>query len=148
MSDLNPKQQRFVLEYVKDLNATQAAIRAGYSAKSAEVNGPRLLGNAQVKAAVAQLVSKQIKTAEITADLVLDGLLTEARRTGEGSSHGARVTAWAKLGEYLKLFVQKHEHEHKGSIEHTVKEMAPNERVADAMMIMKKAREIAPSKVH
>jgi len=45
---LTLKQPRFVAEYLKDLNATQAAIRAGYSRKTAEVQGSRLLRNALV----------------------------------------------------------------------------------------------------
>jgi phage terminase small subunit len=43
---MTPKQERFVEEYICDLNATQAAIRAGYAAGSADVEGVRLLGNA------------------------------------------------------------------------------------------------------
>lgn len=50
---LTPRQQRFVQEYLVDLNATQAAIRAGYSARSAYSTGERLLRNAEVAAAVA-----------------------------------------------------------------------------------------------
>lgn len=50
--NLTPRQQRFVGEYLCDLNATQAAIRAKYSQKTAEVQGCRLLRNAQVAAAV------------------------------------------------------------------------------------------------
>lgn len=45
MAKLTEKQQRFVDEYLIDLNATQAAIRAGYSAKTADVQGSRMLGN-------------------------------------------------------------------------------------------------------
>ena len=51
---LNPKQQRFVEEYLVDLNGTQAAIRAGYSPKTAEVQASRLLSNAKVQQAVAE----------------------------------------------------------------------------------------------
>lgn len=51
-SGLSPKQRRFVAEYARDLNATQASIRAGYSAKTAHVQGPRLLGNVRVRAAI------------------------------------------------------------------------------------------------
>ncbi|MFC1551159.1 terminase small subunit [Candidatus Latescibacterota bacterium] len=40
---MTPKQERFVWEYLKDLNATQAAIRTGYSPKSARKQGSRLL---------------------------------------------------------------------------------------------------------
>ena len=49
---LNEKQQRFVQEYLVDLNATQAALRAGYSAKTAYSSGPRLLGHVGVQAAI------------------------------------------------------------------------------------------------
>ncbi|MBK8117622.1 MAG: terminase small subunit [Candidatus Accumulibacter sp.] len=42
--EMTPKQAAFVDEYLIDLNATQAAIRAGYSAKTAEWIGPQLLG--------------------------------------------------------------------------------------------------------
>ena len=45
---LTPKQERFVAEYLVDMNATQAAIRAGYSRKTADVQGPRLLGNVRI----------------------------------------------------------------------------------------------------
>lgn len=68
---LTPKQARFVLEYLKDLNATQAAIRAGYSARSAEVNGPRLLGNARVAEQVALLVGKVTAKAEVTVERIV-----------------------------------------------------------------------------
>lgn len=50
---LTAKQQRFVAEYLVDLNGKQAAIRCGYSRKTAEVQASRLLRNAQVSAAVA-----------------------------------------------------------------------------------------------
>ena len=49
---LNIKQQRFVAEYLLDLNATQAAIRAGYSRRSASKIGPQLLGKTGVLAAI------------------------------------------------------------------------------------------------
>lgn len=52
MAGLNARQKRFVDEYMIDLNATQAAIRAGYSAKTATTIGPRLLGNVGVRAEI------------------------------------------------------------------------------------------------
>lgn len=48
MAELTAKQERFVNEYIKDLNATQAAIRAGYSKKTAGVQGSTLLKNPNV----------------------------------------------------------------------------------------------------
>jgi phage terminase small subunit len=49
---LSPKRWRFVQEYLRDLNATQAAIRAGYSAKRSDQQGYELLSNPEVKAVV------------------------------------------------------------------------------------------------
>jgi phage terminase small subunit len=75
---LNPKQQRFVEEYLVDLNATQAAIRSGYSRKTAESQGSRLLSNAKVKAAVEEGRAKQSRRTEINADWLLRRLAEEA----------------------------------------------------------------------
>lgn len=71
MPDLLEKRARFVEEYLVDLNATQAAIRAGYSAKTAHSQGPRLLDNVAVKAAIAEAQVKRAARTEITADRVL-----------------------------------------------------------------------------
>ena len=71
MSDtLTPKQARFVAEYLIDLNATQAAVRAGYSPKTANEQGSRLLANASVAAAVQAGTAKQLEKAELTAEMV------------------------------------------------------------------------------
>lgn len=74
MPELTPRQRRFVEEYLVDLVATQAASRAGYSAKTAEQQGSRLLGNAKVAAAIAAGQQKRSKRTEITADRVLGEL--------------------------------------------------------------------------
>ena len=71
---LPPKQRRFVQEYLVDLNATQAAIRAGYAAKNADVQGPRLLGNVRIQAALQEAIGRREKRTEITADRVLNEL--------------------------------------------------------------------------
>jgi phage terminase small subunit len=71
---LTPRQQRFVEEYLVDLNAKQAAIRAGYSPKTAEHQGARLLSYAKVAAAVAAGRSRRSRRAEVSADRVLQEL--------------------------------------------------------------------------
>ena len=68
---MTPKQERFVEEYLVDLNATQAAVRAGYSAATAEVQGPRLLGNVRVAAAIAETQAARSKRTAISADRVV-----------------------------------------------------------------------------
>jgi phage terminase small subunit len=72
---LNPKQEQFCREYVQDLNAKQAAIRAGYSPKSAEVNGCRLLSHAKVQHRIQELMDDRSHRTEITADVILGELL-------------------------------------------------------------------------
>ena len=72
MPRLGAKQERFVEEYMVDINATQAAIRAGYSPKTAKEQGSRLLSNVNVSAAIAILRAEQSKRTGITADRVLE----------------------------------------------------------------------------
>ena len=68
---LTEKQQRFVDEYLVDLNATQAAIRAGYSPHTANEQGAQLLAKLSVQHAVREARSAQQKRTAITADTVL-----------------------------------------------------------------------------
>lgn len=71
---LTAKQRRFVAEYLKDLNATQAAIRCGYSQKTAMQQGSRLLSIAKIAQAVASGKQQQLAKAELTATRVLEEL--------------------------------------------------------------------------
>lgn len=75
---LTPKQQRFVEEYLVDLNATQAAIRAGYAEGSADVEGCRLLGNAKVAESIAALKAERSERTRIDAEWLLTRLAAEA----------------------------------------------------------------------
>ena len=72
MSDLTPKQKRFCEEYIVDFNGKQAAIRAKYSKKTAEVQSSRLLSNAKVQEYISKLTQKQQQRTEITADRVIE----------------------------------------------------------------------------
>ncbi|MCP1404437.1 terminase small subunit [Achromobacter insolitus] len=71
---LNEKQRRFAAEYLIDLNAKQAAIRAGYSPKTAESQGSRLLSNAKVAKAIQAGKEARAARTEITQDRVLQEL--------------------------------------------------------------------------
>lgn len=68
---LTARQRRFVDEYLVDLNATQAAIRAKYSKKTANEQGARLLANVSVQAAIQQRMKAREARTEITQDMVL-----------------------------------------------------------------------------
>ena len=69
---MNDKQRRFVAEYLVDLNGTQAAIRAGYSARTAESQASTLLRNPKVRTAVSEGKAKQLAKADVTAQRVLN----------------------------------------------------------------------------
>lgn len=75
---MTPKQARFVAEYRVDLNATQAAIRAGYSARTAESIGRQLLRKSTVAAAIAKQTERQLEAADLSATRTLE----EMRRLG------------------------------------------------------------------
>lgn len=68
---LTPKQKCFVEEYLIDLNQTQAAIRAGYSEKTANEQASRLLANVNIKKAIEAAMAERSKRTQITADMVL-----------------------------------------------------------------------------
>lgn len=68
---LTPKQQRFIKEYLIDLNATQAAIRAGYSEKTASQIGEQNLRKLEIQAAVNAAVAERSERTKITQDMVL-----------------------------------------------------------------------------
>lgn len=74
MPRLTAKQARFVDEYLIDLNATQAAIRAGYSAHTAEWIGPQLLGKNHVRERIASAQRERSARTGITADRVVQEL--------------------------------------------------------------------------
>ena len=124
LAELTAKQRMFVAEYLVDLNATQACIRAGYSSKTADRIGPELLGKAWVAEAIQEAMIKREKRTLVTADYVLTSLKSVADRcmqaeaildregkpTGEYKfdSSGANRSL-ELLGKNLKLFTDKTE---------------------------------------
>jgi len=75
---MTPKQQRFVEEYLVDLNATQAAIRAGYSAATASEIGYENLSKPQIADAIAEARAERSERTRIDADWLLTRLAAEA----------------------------------------------------------------------
>jgi phage terminase small subunit len=71
---LTVKQQRFVEEYLVDLNATQAAIRSGYSAKTAGSIGQENLTKPEIAAAIAEARAKLVERTQINAEMVINEL--------------------------------------------------------------------------
>ena len=111
MANLTPKQQRFVEEYLIDLNATQAAIRAGYSEKTAKEIGSENLTKPNIAKAIQEAQESLSNKTQLTVDMVVQGLLKEAQDYADGSTQSARVSAWAHLGKHLGMFKDKLEHD-------------------------------------
>ena len=78
MAKLTPKQERFCEEYLIDLNATQAAIRAGYSANTAREQGAQNLSKLNIQEKIAELQAERSKRTEITQDRVVKELAAMA----------------------------------------------------------------------
>lgn len=132
---LNDQQQRFVEEYLIDLNATQAAFRAGYSEKTAKQQGSRLLTHVDVQKAITAAQEARSKRVGVTQDYVLQSIIQTMERCKQvepvvdrkgdpvmvETESGALAQAFTfnaggvlkgaeLLGKHLKLFTDKVEH--------------------------------------
>lgn len=105
---LTPRQERFVDEYLVDLNATQATIRAGYSTsnpKSVSVQASRLLGNVEIRDAIAARTRVVSERLQVTAE----DISAQAWRiaSNEDTNASARVSALALLAKRHPEFSEK-----------------------------------------
>lgn len=119
---MTPKQERFVQEYLIDLNAAAAYRRAGYTSGNPNINGHRLLTNAHIQAEIsAAKVARSVRT-EITQDWVLQKLKENTERamqsiavldrdgneTGEYRYEGAVANgALGLIGKHLGMFAER-----------------------------------------
>ncbi len=104
MDKLSAKQEAFCREYLVDLNGTRAAIRAGYSEKTAEQQASRLLTKVKVKEKVAELKAEVSKKTLCTVEWVVNGLMEEAQSVAEDSTSSSRVSALKALSDYTGDF--------------------------------------------
>ena len=119
---LTPRQQRFVEEYAIKHNATQAAVKAGYSARTAAQQGARLLKDAKVCAAVTVLDEKAARDCGLSVEWVLRGLREnferamqavpvldrEGKPTGDYQYEGAVANrALELIGKHFGLFADR-----------------------------------------
>lgn len=133
---LTARQERFVDEYLVDLNATQAAIRAGYSEKTAEQIGYQLLQKTSVAAAVAAKQQARSEKTELDERWILERLRENVERsmvavpvmvfdrdkkemveTGEYTYQGNVANkALELIGKHRGMFAERHEHRHGGAV--------------------------------
>ena len=109
-AELTAKQERFVVEYLVDHNATQAAIRAGYSPRTAKNTASDLLQMPRVKKAIAAAVLEQQRRTLITADQVLLDIQNWGNAAFKAKDYAQALRSRELLGKRFKLFTEKHEH--------------------------------------
>lgn len=106
---MTPKQERFVQEYLVDLNATRAAIRAGYSEKRASEYGYQLLQKNTVQTAIQQAMQEQQQRVQIDQDYVIEKLREIASREASDApdselKYSGKLKALELLGKHLGMF--------------------------------------------
>jgi len=100
---LTAKQQRFIEEYLVDLNATQAAIRAGYSEKSAYSVGQETLRKPEIAQAIAEAQAERSERTQITQDMVVRELakigFSDMRKFSRWGPGGVRLLDSSELDD-------------------------------------------------
>lgn len=109
MQELTDRQARFCEEYLIDLNATQAAIRAGYSEKTAREQAAQNLSKLNIQEKIAELKAERSKRTEITQDSVIQELAAVARAEVKGVRAVDKLKALELLGKHLGMFVERYE---------------------------------------
>lgn len=107
---LTEKQKRFVDEYLIDLNASAAARRAGYSEKTADRIGPRLVVKSCVAQAIAERLKDRQERTEVTQDFVVTNLKTIVERAMDHEDPQymqAANKALDLLGRHLGMYTDK-----------------------------------------
>ncbi len=107
MRNLTPKAKRFISEYLVDSNATQAAIRAGYSPRSAHVTGCRLLKHPKVATVFARARAKVEKETTLDAAWVIVELKKNHYTALDNGNVGDSTRALELIGKHFGAFVDK-----------------------------------------
>jgi phage terminase small subunit len=119
MEGLTPKQALFVQEYLVDLNATQAAIRAGYSEKTAAEMGYENLRKPQIQAAVTEAMQKRVSRVELSQDYVIRSVIDTMERCKQAvpvlDRKGEPVFVGTPDGELAPAYMFQPAHILKGS---------------------------------
>jgi phage terminase small subunit len=120
---LNPRQQRFVDEYLIDLNATAAAIRAGYSPKTARAIGAENLTKPDIAEAIRERKKKISEKVEITQEWVVTKLRENLERSMQPESYNGAVAnkALELLGKHVGMFSDMNIRTPDGPVEITIK---------------------------
>lgn len=116
---MTAKQEAFAIEYLKDKNATQAAIRAGYSKKTAYSIGVQLLKKSDVREFLNSKQQEAAEKATITVESIAESLKEIA--ANPLAKDADRIRAYELLGKYLGMFTDRVEM--KGQLDTTVSKL-------------------------
>ena len=116
---MTAKQEAFAIEYLKDKNATQAAIRAGYSAKTARSIACEMLARPDVQQFVRERQEEAAAKASITAESIAENLKEIA--ANPLAKDADRIRAYELLGKYVGMFTERVEM--KGQLDTTVSKL-------------------------
>ena len=103
---LTPKQSAFIREYLVDLNSRQAAIRAGYSKRTATEIGHENLRKPHIAEAIQKAQEERAKRTEITQDKVLQNIVRIGDKAESADRYGEALKAQELLGKHVKLFTE------------------------------------------
>lgn len=104
---LTDKQRLFCHEYLKDLNGTQAAIRAGYSENSAQEIASENLSKPMVSEYLEKLKNEKFAKVDITVDDVINDIIKTRTEAANAEKLSDRLKANELLGKYLKMWTDK-----------------------------------------
>lgn len=104
---VTPKQSAFISEYLVDLNATQAAIRAGYSERTARSIGCALLTKHDIAAAIAEAQQKLATTAGMTIEQHMEDLKRIRDAAFDEGKFSAAATAEVARGKVAGFYVER-----------------------------------------
>lgn len=107
MPKLTAKQEMFCKEYLIDLNATQAAIRAGYSEHTAQEIGSENLTKPMIATVIEKAMNKRVAKVEITAEWVLQGIKDTTTKAVAEDNHAMAFKGYELAGKHLKLFTDR-----------------------------------------
>ena len=105
--DLNTKQKMFCKEYLIDLNATQACIRAGYSEKTARTIGSKLLTKVDIQKEIDRLKAIREKKVELTAEKVLKDIERVREKAEKTDQFNVSLKASELQGKHLAMFTER-----------------------------------------
>lgn len=106
---LTGKQIRFCEEYLVDMNATQAVLRAGYSTNNAKQIAFQLMENPAIRLAIDALRAERLKHTDVTKDYVLQKIIKTLEAAEEDGNHNATLRAAELLAKHLGMFVERTE---------------------------------------